>query len=223
MELASRFGVGSAWEIDVAAMLSQIGCVTVPDEVLLKIYSGADVTEDERQMFHAHPAIGAELLQSIPRLEKVAEIIAYQEKGFDGSGVPQDNVRGEDIPLGARLLKISLDFDKRAMSGCSHAEALLKLTRRGALYDPRAMEALRAVVAEQLVFEIRPMSVNELTPGLILGADVKTKEDVLLVPRGHEVTATLLWRLKNFAKIGVIENTVSVLVRADGPPDAVEG
>jgi len=220
MELATQLGISSAWEIDVAAMLSQIGCVTVPDEVLSKIYRDVNVHEDEKQMFYAHPAIGAELLQSIPRLEKVAKIIAYQEKGFDGSGVPQDDVRGEAIPLGARLLKISLDFDKRTMSGCSYAEALSKLTVRGALYDPRAMEALRAVIAEQLVYEIRPMSMNELTPGLILGADVKTKDDVLLVPRGHEVTATLLWRLKNFAKIGMIENTVSVLVRADGSAQA---
>jgi len=222
-ELTSRLGIGSAWEIDVAAMLSQIGCVTVPDEVLVKFYSGAEVTQDERQMFQAHPAIGAELIQSIPRLENVAKIIAYQEKGFDGSGVPRDDVSGEDIPLGARLLKIALDFDNHAASGNSQVEALQKLTRRGALYDPRAMEALRAVIAEQLVYEIKSMSVNDLIPGMILGTDVKTKKDVLLVPRGHEVTATLLWRLKNFAKIGVIANTVSVLVRADGAPDGAEG
>jgi len=217
-ELIVRMGIRDSWEIDVAAMLSQIGCVTVPDEVLLKIYKGADVTKDEKQMFHAHPSIGADLIQSIPRLENVAKIIAYQEKGFDGSGVPQDDISGEDIPLGARLLKIALDFDKHTMSGSSYVEALQKLTRRGALYDPLAMNALRAVVAEQLVFEVKPMSLNDLMPGMILGADVKTKDDALLVPKGHEITATLIWRLNNFAKIGVIANTVDVLVRAEGAP-----
>ena len=217
-ELTSHLGVGSDWEIDVAAMLSQIGCVTVPDEVLVKVYKGAEVTEDEKQMFYAHPSIGADLIQSIPRLENVAKIIAYQEKGFDGSGVPQDDIGGEEIHLGARLLKLALDFDKHTMSGGSHVEALQRLTRRGALYDPRAMEALRTVVAEQLVYEVKPMSVNNLIPGMILGADVKTKEDALLVPKGHEITATLIWRLNNFAKIGVISNTVDVLVRAEGAP-----
>ncbi len=218
-ELMSRLRIGSAWEIDVAAMLSQIGCVTVPDEVLVKFYKGAEVTQDERQMFHAHPAIGAELIQSIPRLENVAKIIAYQEKGFDGSGVPRDDISGEDIPLGARLLKITLDFDKHTMSGSSLPDALQQLTRSSALYDPRAMEALREVIAGELVYEIKSMRVDELPPGMILGADVKTREDVLLVPRGQEVTATLLLRLKNFAKIGVIANSVSVLARADGSPD----
>ena len=58
-ELIASLKITDFWEIDVAAMLSQIGCVTVPDEVLLKIYKGAEVTRDERQMFLAHPAIGA--------------------------------------------------------------------------------------------------------------------------------------------------------------------
>ena len=214
-ELMSCLGINNAWEIDVAAMLSQIGCVTVPDEVLLKFYGSDEVTDGEKQMFEAHPAIGAELIQSIPRLGGVARTIAYQEKGYDGSGVPQDNVSGEDIPLGSRLLKLALDFDNYTMSGHSQVEALQKLRRRRARYDPRALEALGKIVAEALVYEIRRLNVNEIIPGMVLGADVRTKDKVLLVPRGHEVTATLLWRLKNFATIGVIDGSVSVLVRAD--------
>ncbi len=216
MELVSRLHIGSAWEIDLAAMLSQIGCVTVPDEVLVKVYRGAEVTEDEKRMFQAHSAIGAELIQSIPRLENVAKIIAYQEKGFDGSGVPRDDIAGEDIPLGARLLKITLDFDKHTMSGGSLPDALQELTRSGALYDPRAMDALREVIAGELVYEIKSIRVDELPPGMILASDVKTREGVLLAPRGQEVTATLLLRLDNFVKIGMIAS--SVLVRAEGAP-----
>ncbi|MCD6327428.1 response regulator [bacterium] len=219
-ELIASLKITDFWEIDVAAMLSQIGCVTVPDEVLLKIYKGAEVTRDERQMFLAHPAIGAELIQSIPRLENVAKIIEYQEKGFDGSGVPQDDVKGEKIPLGARLLKIALDFDQLGMSGGGQVKVLQKLMRRASLYDPRVMEALRTVIAEQLIYEVKSITVDELRPGAILGAGVKTKEGALLVPKGHEVTVTLLWRLRNFAKIGVIPNTVGVLVRSDGALDA---
>ncbi|HUT04773.1 MAG TPA: HD domain-containing phosphohydrolase [bacterium] len=214
-ELMSCLGINNAWEIDVASMLSQIGCVTVPDEVLLKFYGSDEVTDGEKQMFEAHPAIGAELIQSIPRLGGVARIIAYQEKGYDGSGVPQDNVSGEDIPLGSRLLKLALDFDNYTMSGSSQVEALQKLRRRRARYDLRALEALGKIVAEALVYEIRRLNVNEIVPGMVLGADVRTKDKVLLVPRGHELTATLLWRLKNFATIGVIDGSVSVLVRAD--------
>ena len=213
-ELMCCLGINNAWEIDVAAMSSQIGCVSVPDEVLLKFYGNDSVTDGEKQMFEAHPAIGAELIQSIPRLEGVARIIAYQEKGYDGSGVPRDNVSGEDIPLGSRLLKLALDFDNYTMSGSSQVEALQKLRRR-ARYDPGALEALSKVVAEAHAYEISRLNVKEITPGMVLGADVRTKDKVLLVPRGHEVTGTLLWRLRNFATISVIDGSVSVLVRAD--------
>jgi len=216
-QLISFLGIKNAWEIDVAAMLSQIGCVTVPDEVLLKFYRNDEVTEGEKQMFEAHPAIGAELLQSIPRLEGVARIIAYQQKGYDGSGVPHDDVRGEAIPLGSRLLKLAIDFDNYTMSGASQLDALRKLRRKRAQYDPRALDALGKIVAEALVYEIKKLHVDEVTPGMVLGADVKTKNGVLLVPRGHELTATLLWRLRNFTTIGVIDGSVSVLVRAENP------
>jgi len=216
-QLISFLGIKNAWEIDVAAMLSQIGCVTVPDEVLLKFYRNDEVTEGEKQMFEAHPTIGAELLQSIPRLEGVARIIAYQQKGYDGSGVPHDDVRGEAIPLGSRLLKLAIDFDNYTMSGASQLDALHKLRRKRAQYDPRALDALGKIVAEALVYEIKKLHVDEVIPGMVLGADVKTKNGVLLVPRGHELTATLLWRLRNFTTIGVIDGSVSVLVRAENP------
>ena len=134
--------------------------------------------------------------------------------------MPQDDVKGEKIPLGARLLKIALDFDQLGMSGGGQVKVLQKLMRRASLYDPRVMEALRTVIAEQLIYEVKSITVDELRPGAILGAGVKTKEGALLVPKGHEVTVTLLWRLRNFAKIGVIPNTVGVLVRSDGALDA---
>ena len=58
-----------------------------------------------------HPRIAADLVGNIPRLREVAEIIAYQEKRFDGGGLPPDGASGGRIPLGARVLKVALDFD----------------------------------------------------------------------------------------------------------------
>ncbi|MBN1593498.1 MAG: response regulator [Candidatus Coatesbacteria bacterium] len=217
-DLLSNLKVEKTWEMDVATMLSQIGCVTVPDEVLLKIYRCERVTEDEKRMFNSHPEIGADLIRTIPRLGDVARVIAYQEKGFDGSGVPEDTVTGDQIPLCSRLLKAALDFDKHIMSGCSQVDALQKMTRRSALYDPTVLKALRDVIAAQLVYEIKPIGIDRLKPGMILGADVRTAENALLIPKGHEITATLIWRLSNFAKIGMIPSEVSILVRTDGDP-----
>ncbi len=88
--------------MDVAATLAHIGQVTVPPELVLKTRIGQPLNERELEMLARVPAIGANLLAQIPRLEEVSKIILYQNKRFDGSGFPQDGVAGHDIPLPAR-------------------------------------------------------------------------------------------------------------------------
>lgn len=96
--------VDNLWQLETAASLSQIGCVILPEDALKKIYHGQELTEEESQLFSMHPFITSDLLANIPRMQIISEIIAFQEKNFDGSGVPVDSRRGEQIPIGARIL-----------------------------------------------------------------------------------------------------------------------
>ncbi|MBA4395569.1 MAG: histidine kinase, partial [Desulfobacca sp.] len=72
------------WILETAAMLSQIGCILLPLDALGKLFQGKTLTAEEFQVFQMHPGIGYDLLSKIPRLEAVAKIVLYQEKGFDG-------------------------------------------------------------------------------------------------------------------------------------------
>ena len=56
------------------------------------------------------PQIGHNLLSHIPRLESVAAVVLYQNKNFDGTGFPSDKTAGEDIPIGARILRVLQDL-----------------------------------------------------------------------------------------------------------------
>ena len=94
--------------------------------IISKVYNNKDLLPNEYSMFQNHPKIGSEMLANIPRLKPVAKIIEYQEKLFNGRGVPKDEVAGDDIPLGARLLKLSLDFDTLIQSG-SKRESILEV------------------------------------------------------------------------------------------------
>ena len=73
------------WQLETAALLSQVGLVAVPTEVLRAMASGTDLTPPQRAILGRHPKIASDLLQSIPRLEDVAKIVLYQSKRFDGS------------------------------------------------------------------------------------------------------------------------------------------
>lgn len=217
--LASRLSVPDRWQVEVAAMLSQIGCITLPAETVDKLYHGQDLREDERAMAEQLPALAEHLVASIPRLEGVRRILAYQAKHFDGQGVPRDGVHGEKIPLGARILKVVLDFDALEAQGLSAGLALDTMRGRAGHYDPEVLEAFAEVVGSATQgIEVREVRLRELRPGMVFAQDVTTRSGVLLIARGQEVNASLLQRVRNFSPhIGVIE-PIRVIVPATPLP-----
>ena len=122
--LADYLGLSDIWRLEISAALSQIGFVILPNSIAKKVNEGGVLTSDEMQAFHQHPCSGSDILARIPRMKEVSEIILYQEKHFDGSGIPRDSRQGEEIPLGARLLKVAIDFDKLRMQNIPRSEAL---------------------------------------------------------------------------------------------------
>jgi len=203
-ELARELGVENGWQIELAAMLSQIGCVTISQETLSRFFRGEQLSRSEHQRWVNHPIHAYELLREIPRLETVAEIVKYQEKRYDGGGFPPDPVAGEEIPLGSRILKVALDFDLLASAGHSRELALAEMTDRHKWYDPHVLAALHRVLAVERVHVIRRVPVAGLIDGAILAEDVLSIRGTLLCAKGQEVTPTMRARLNNYcANVGV--------------------
>ena len=73
--LCDRVKMRDRWEVQVAALLSQLGCVTLPPETVKKAYAGQQLEEQEERAFANHPQVGHDLLAAIPRMEGVAEIV----------------------------------------------------------------------------------------------------------------------------------------------------
>src|SRR5690606_7721300 len=84
--VAQWFGVARSWELELGAMLSQIGSVAVPANVLQKAHRNENLTGPERDMLVRVPETGAKLLGNIPRLGPVSQIVLYQFKNYDGTG-----------------------------------------------------------------------------------------------------------------------------------------
>lgn len=130
----------------MAAVLCQIGCVALPSRIVEQVYDGAPLSENDAQLFQTHPIMGRSLVENIPSLAQVAEIIAYQHKNFDGSGMPPDSTKGNEIPLGSRILKVALDYDLIVSTGRTGAEAVAMMRKRAGRYDPRIIEVLATVI-----------------------------------------------------------------------------
>ncbi|MBA3035747.1 MAG: response regulator, partial [Desulfobacterium sp.] len=199
-QIAETLDLSNIWWLEMAAMLSQIGCVILPEEALKKLYRGEELSGEESQLFDMHPMIASDLLSKIPRLDKLAEIIRYQEKFFDGSGNPKDNLQGENIPIGARILKAAIDFDIMEAKGIENIKIVKQLKDLPGKYDPDVLSAMESLVGGSGKCKKTDVLFADLKTGMILDEDVRSKTGRLLISRGHEVSSVLLSRLHNFAK-----------------------
>jgi response regulator RpfG family c-di-GMP phosphodiesterase len=213
-QLAQQLELRNRWEIEVAALLSQIGCVTVPEATLQKISECQPLNGEELRMFQQHPQIGHDLLARIPRMERVARIIQLQNLRFrdqrpSGAGSSQD-----PATIGAMILNLSLDFDRLIDSGNSARQALAELSGRMDWYDPVVLEALNRVIddgpEDEYVHETRPVA--ELKPGMVLDQPAYTAQGMLIVAKDQEVSFSLILRLTNFVEAGVIDDVFQVRI-----------
>jgi response regulator RpfG family c-di-GMP phosphodiesterase len=198
-QIAAQQGIEPAWPLEIGAMLSHLGCITLPETLIEKVCTGQSLSLRETTLFATHPRIGAELVGNIPRLAQVAEIIAYQERRFDGSGPPGDGRTGNGIPLGARVLKLALDFDVLRTSGQTPEQVLAELHRRTGWYDPALLESLARLSDCEICYESRVVSMSQLEDEMVLDQHVLSCDGDILVTRGQEISSALRQRLQNYA------------------------
>jgi response regulator RpfG family c-di-GMP phosphodiesterase len=217
--VAIHMGEMDVWLYENAAMLSQIGCVTLPEKVLKKIRTGDKLDAEELQLFNQHPFIAADILRKIPRMEEVARIISYQEKHFNGRGLPADKIKGKDIPLGSRILKLVLDYDLYINRGMSRRQALLKMAdkKERERYDPQVYRAFVEILQAEEQYQVRDMELNELLPYMVIMEDIFTLNGSKLISGGNEVTETIAEKLLRMDETYGVKQPVKVLI----PPQKI--
>ncbi len=211
----------NAWELDAATLLSQLGCVNVAPEILTKLQRGDALTEREAADFAAHPVLGAELIRRIPRLGRVAEIILYQNKNYDGTGVPVDDIKKDKIPLEARILHAVLLDDGLRGQGWSDTAIVDKLKKSSDLVDPGVLDALVKSADLSSATEVVRLLANELELGMIVQEDIRTDQGVMLLCHGQEVTPAIREHLVKFQRMGVLRKRILISKPAAKPGDGV--
>ncbi len=214
--LATAMKLTDLWELEVAALLSPIGFVTMPAELLIKVRDGQLLTTQEQAMLLRTTAIGGNLLGRIPRLEGVAKILIYQSKHYDGTGLPDEPKAGAAIPIGSRMLKVLCDLAELERKGKSRLAALEQMRARTGVYDPQILELLaspRGLAGVQQAAPARPsLSVTfaQLRVGHVLRADVSTRDGILIVVGGNRISPMLMERLRNFSQLSGIKEPIFV-------------
>lgn len=215
--LARDLGCEEIWAVEIAALLGPIGRIILPAGTL----QGAVGKGGTEALLAAVPEVGARLLMPIPRLEGVARMIRYQAKGYDGSGTPIDEIQGDAIPLGSRILRILWDFSELEHLRRSRLVALEDLRLRPKPYDPKVLEALANLLACSPPAPVpRDLRLRDLRVGMSLASDIHSGDGRLVLPSGLRLGPGHLELLSSLGRLMDLQEPVSVLLPEEGLHEA---
>lgn len=203
VQIAEIMAIDEVWQLEIAALMSQIGCVTLPEEIINKLYANLQLDEEEQEMYDNHPRAGAGLLENIPRMEGVTAIIRNQLKDFDA--YESDNDEIEETDLGAQIIRVIFDYDLLLYQGMTHPDAVRHLLRKGS-YNPEIVKHLGKIKKTDEPAQVVSLKIKDLSVGMVAEDDIIAKNNTLLAPKGQEITWPVLQGLQNFSrKVGVKE------------------
>ncbi|MEO0365035.1 MAG: HD domain-containing phosphohydrolase [Pseudomonadota bacterium] len=217
-----ELGARDVWAIRTAARLARIGSISLRPSALAKLNAGEPLDEAERAAFFAGAGRAADLLEQIPRLEEVADIIRYQHKQYTGAGWPEDSLRAESIPVGSRALYLAGVEESLRGRGYDAEERAEELQARASEFDPRLLARLLqdyGQVDEEP--QLRDVTLRELEVGMKLASDVTSKTGSLLVCAGQVVTNAVAEHLKEMERTGGVQSPIQIVDDGAQQTDAV--
>ncbi|MBK8014624.1 MAG: response regulator [Deltaproteobacteria bacterium] len=219
-DVAAALEIEERWPLEVAAMLSQLGSIALPETTAKKLYCGEDLTPEETQMVARMPSVTEALLASIPRLEVVRAILSRATSQTPSRRHRSDSkgdAQGSQVELSGALLRIAVDYDAIESKGLDPQTASDTMRGRGQVYDAKLLEFfLRTRGSATAGQEIVEIPLASLRTGMVLADDLRATNGVLLVTRGFEVTQGFLEKARNY-RPGFVQEPLRVVIRASNP------
>jgi response regulator RpfG family c-di-GMP phosphodiesterase len=213
-EIAAEIGLTPVWPLEIAALLSSIGRVSLPPETLHRCQSGEALRPEDEAMVAQVPKVTDRLLAPIPRMEPVRAILLLRH----GLPLPEDwrdrfdNAAVDQVRRAGQVLRVAAEFDGLTARGMRAEEALSLLRGRPANADSAIIDALVALRARDAgKVEVRQLPLALLRPGMIVAADIYTTSGRLVIGRGFQISEGFVSRLANFPR-GRIREPVAVIL-----------
>jgi len=210
-------GEEEARDVEIAALLHDIGKIGVPDRALRK--ENRRLSAEERELNRRHPLLGHAAVNSFQGLQRAALFIRHHHEKYNGTGYP-DRLRGEDIPLGARIIAVPDRYDVLVNSekhrGSSRpSEAVADLRRRaGSDFDPSVvqcfLEGLKSGQGGINNDREMEISVHELRADMVVVREVRTVSGLLLMPRGTRVPGSHIEKIEKFQQFDPVIDGVYI-------------
>lgn len=214
-QLVAALAPPDAWQYEVAGMVAQIGCVTLPPELIAMLEAGQSLSPQDHARVRLHPEVTRELLAPIPRLEQVADMVALHLRPQSDARVYRSEL--DEVARGAQLLRVATEFDRLVRSKTPRGSVTAELRQTLWRCDDLLIAAADALSVDEGAEDALPRTISELQPGVTFAQDLLTDGGVLVVGHGHQVTQLLIRRLHGLVASGQLtpETAVSVVRQPD--------
>ena len=206
--VARTLELKSSWQFEIAAMLSQLGCVTLSPELMNAAYAGDRLGQEDQEKYDRHPSVAWQMLSLIPRMEPVAQMIANQNNPHPSIAAHSAEERRE-IEFGIQLLQAGLAFERCLNRGMSPVDAAQSVRASFKACDISILRCLDDL-DPSISMRARDCAVSKLAVGMTIQQDIRNSAGLLIMAKGQELTYQWIERLTGLANLGVIGMRVSV-------------
>lgn len=211
--MAEASGKRNTWDFEVAGMLYSLGYLTLPEELMDKaLCPDSELTDDEKLALEDIPLFSSKLINHIPRLEDISEMVRLSNK-VNPLTQNDSEIIEERILLGAEMLKIALRFDKLLELGHIRDSAI-EILKADEEVNQKLVEKLATIELGHGT-DFITISIEHLLPGMVLFEDLITDNNSTLLAKGSEITEDLLVRIKMYAQNQKISRPIHILRKDD--------
>ena len=208
-KMGYKMHISDMWKLELAGMLSLIGCHPIPTLALEKIILGQKVSSEEHNLFEEYPENGAKLVEKIPRLEDVAKLIRNQNV-FMGDIVIDKN----DVQLmESIILNHATHLELLRAQGLQGEIALHIMMGEKDKYNKKMLELIGEILLEEKQYKTRVINLSILEVGMVLGRDLINKDGKIIVKKDVAISDFLKDHLIGLSKIKEIEPQIYIKVK----------
>jgi len=202
-KVVKRIGLKNSWQVELASMLSQIGCAALPKDILEKSLSDTPLSKQEQAIYDTHPQIAHKLLSNIPRMNLVADIIVQLYEPMT-----------DETAYSVKVLKAIYETDLMISGGLKEADAVYQLSNSGK-YDSKLVKAIEVAFCETEGYIKKKLMISGLKENMIVVNDIKTNDGLLLLSKGQVFNDASISRLVNYGKSCGVAEPIDVMVPSD--------
>ncbi|MFK7740975.1 MAG: HD domain-containing phosphohydrolase, partial [Planctomycetota bacterium] len=186
--------IQDSWRVEIAALLSQLGCVVLPPETSARAYANLPLTAQEQLDFQSTAKIASDLLANIPRLEPVSEMLQRGDKTEAPPSGPLTDCPA--VTQGGEILRCATEFDRLSRTVGPHDA----LERMRDTTHPQLLTALGELELPWMGPVAESVALADLQPGMTLVRDARTSTGLLLAATGTKISEPLILLMRNSAQ-----------------------